>query len=88
MNVIPDMVDQGELHTVHEDLNEDSREDIDRRETLPPGEVDNETPLTPEEVEKLYDQFEMEDDVNYKFDRILDYAFKDRCFAVESSVFG
>jgi hypothetical protein len=32
MNVIPDMVDQGELHTVHEDLNEDSREDVDQRE--------------------------------------------------------
>jgi hypothetical protein len=34
MNVIPDMADQGELHTVHEDLNEDSREDVDPREAL------------------------------------------------------
>jgi hypothetical protein len=77
MNVIPDMLDQGELHTVPEALNEDSREDVDPREALPPGEADNEPPLTPEEMEKLYDQFEMEDDVNYNFDRILDYAFKD-----------
>jgi hypothetical protein len=53
MNVIPDMVDQGELHTVHEDLNEDSREDVDPREALLPGEADNEPPLTPEEMEKL-----------------------------------
>jgi hypothetical protein len=71
------MVDQGELHTVPEDLNEDSREDVDPREALPPGEADNEPPLTPEEMERLYDQFEMEDDVNYKFDRILDYACKE-----------
>jgi hypothetical protein len=77
MNVLPDTMDQNELHTVHEDLNEDSREDVDPREALPPGEVDNDPPLTPEEMEKLYDQFEMEDDVNYKFDRILDYEFKD-----------
>ena len=28
-------------------------------------------------MERLYDQFEMEDDVNYKFERILDYEFKD-----------
>jgi hypothetical protein len=33
--------------------------------------------MTPEEMECLYDQFEMEDDVNYKFDRILDYEFQD-----------
>jgi hypothetical protein len=52
-NVIPDMVDQDELHTVHEDQNEDSREDVDPREALPPGEADNEPPLTPEEMEKL-----------------------------------
>jgi hypothetical protein len=68
------MVDQGELHTVHEDLSEDSREDVDPREALPPGWAST---VTPEEMEKLYDQFEMEDDVNYKFDRILDYEFKD-----------
>jgi hypothetical protein len=84
MNVIPDMVDQGELHTVHEDSNEDSREDVDPREALPPGEVDNEPPLTPEEMEKLYDQFEMEDDVNYKFDCILDYEFKDGVLLLEA----
>jgi hypothetical protein len=45
MNVIPDMVDQGELRTVHEDLNEDSREDVDPREALPSGEADNELNL-------------------------------------------
>jgi hypothetical protein len=45
-------------------------------ETLPPGEADNTPPLTPEEMEKLYDQFEMEDDPNYKFVRILDYEFQ------------
>jgi hypothetical protein len=77
MNVIPDMLDQGELHTVPEEQNEDSREDVDPREALPPGEADNEPPLTPEEMEKLYDQFEMEDDVNSNFDQILDYEFKD-----------
>jgi hypothetical protein len=77
MNVIPDMLDQGELHTVPEEQNEDSREDVDPREALPPGEADNEPPLTPEEMEELYDQFEMEDDVNYNFDRILDYEIKD-----------
>jgi hypothetical protein len=77
MNVIPDMLDQGELHTVPEEQNEDSREEVDPREALPPGEADNEPPLTPEDMEKLYDQFEMEDDVNYNFDRILDYEFKD-----------
>jgi hypothetical protein len=53
------------------------REEVDPNEALPPGEADNDPPLTPEEMEKLYDQFEMEDDVNYKFDRILDYEFKD-----------
>jgi hypothetical protein len=51
MNVIPDMVDQGELHNIHEDLNEDSRGDVDPREALPPGEADNEPPLAPEERE-------------------------------------
>jgi hypothetical protein len=50
---------------------------LDPRMTLPPGEADNELPLTPEEREKLYDQCEMEDDANYHFDRILDYEFKD-----------
>jgi hypothetical protein len=32
MNVIPDMLDQGELHTVPEAQNEDSREEVDPRE--------------------------------------------------------
>jgi hypothetical protein len=50
MKVIPDIVDQGELHTVPEDPNEDSREDVDPREALLPGEADNEPPLTPEEM--------------------------------------
>jgi hypothetical protein len=68
MNVIPDMLDQGELHSVPEEQNEDSREAVDPREALRPGEADNEPPLTPEEMEKLFDQFEMEDDVNYNFD--------------------
>jgi hypothetical protein len=75
MNGIPDMVDQGEFHTALEDLNEDSREDVDPREALPPGEADNEPPLTPEELEKLCDQLEMQDDANYNFELILDYEF-------------
>jgi hypothetical protein len=53
------------------------REMDDASKALPPGEADNDAPLTPEEMEQLYDQFEMEDDANYKFDRILDYEFKD-----------
>jgi hypothetical protein len=57
--------------------NEDLREEVDPSEALPHGEVDNDTPLTPEDMERIYDQFEMEDDANYKFDRILDYEFKD-----------
>jgi hypothetical protein len=77
LELIPDAVDQSELHPVLEALNEDSREAVDPREVLPPVEADNELLLTPEEMEKLYDQFEMEDDANYHFDRILDYEFKD-----------
>jgi hypothetical protein len=77
MNVIPDLLDQGEIHTVLEAQNEDLREEVDPRKALPPGEADNEPPLTPEEMKKLYDQFEMEDDVNSNFDRILDHEFKD-----------
>jgi hypothetical protein len=46
MNVIPDMLDQGELHTVPEEQNEDSREDVDPREALPPQEADNEPPVS------------------------------------------
>jgi hypothetical protein len=53
------------------------REEDDPSEALPPGEADDKAPMTPEEMERLYDQFEMEDDVNYKFDRILDYVFQD-----------
>ena len=34
----------------------------DVQETLPPGEVDNDPLLTPEDLERLYDQFEMEED--------------------------
>jgi hypothetical protein len=68
LEVIPDAVDQSELHPVPEALNEDSREAVDPREALPPVEADNELPLTPEEMEKLYDQFEikaqyMDDDI-------------------------
>ena len=57
--------------------NENLREEVDPSEALPHGEVDNDPPLTPDDMERIYDQFEMEDDVNYKFDRILDYEFKD-----------
>jgi hypothetical protein len=59
VDVIPDAVDQSELHTIPEGLNEDSREAVYPREALPPVEADNELQLTPEEMEKLYDQFEM-----------------------------
>jgi hypothetical protein len=33
--------------------------------------------MTPEDTEKIYDQFKMENDINYKLDRILDYKFKE-----------
>jgi hypothetical protein len=42
------------------------REKDDAFKALPPGEADNDAPLTPEEMEQLYDQCEMEDDANYK----------------------
>ena len=61
------------IETVQDD---DLREETDTSEALPPGEVDNDPMMTPEEMEKLYDQFEMEDDVKYHFDRILDYHFE------------
>jgi hypothetical protein len=35
-------------------------------------------------MEKLYDQFEMEDDANYHFDCILDYEFKDGVLLFEA----
>jgi hypothetical protein len=69
-----DPFDHGKLPA---DQTTNFRETNDTSKALPPGEADNDTPLTPEEVERLYDQFEMEDDVNYKFDCILDYEFKD-----------
>jgi hypothetical protein len=53
------------------------REEHDLSKALPPEEANNDEPRTPEEMERLYDQYEMEDDVNYKFDRILDYEFQD-----------
>ena len=60
-----------------DELEDDLGETSDPTEPLPPGEADNDPLLSPEEMEKLYDQFEMEDDANYKFDRILDYEFQD-----------
>jgi len=56
---------------------EDLGEEQEPKENLPPGEADNDPPMTPDELETLYDQFQMEDDINYKFDRILDYEFKE-----------
>jgi hypothetical protein len=53
------------------------RESDDLPEALPPGEADNDPPMSQYEMEKMYDQYEMEEDVNYKFDRILDHEFKD-----------
>ena len=35
----------------------------DPEENLPPGEAENDPPMTPEEMEKLYDQLEMKHDV-------------------------
>jgi hypothetical protein len=77
LDVIPNAVDQSELHPVPEALIEDSREAVDLREALPPVEAGNELPLTPDTRGNGYDHFEMEDDTNYHFDRILDYEFKD-----------
>jgi hypothetical protein len=52
LDVIPNAVDQSELHPFPEALNEDSREAVDlREEALPPVEADNELPLTPEEMD-------------------------------------
>jgi len=70
-------IDHGNFPSVPEVSKERLREDNDPSEALPPGEADDDAPLTPEEMERLYDQFEMEDDAHYKFDRILDYEFKD-----------
>ena len=56
---------------------EDLGETHNEEENLPPGEADNDILLTPEEMEKLYDQFEMEDDADYNFERILDHEFRD-----------
>jgi hypothetical protein len=53
LDVIPNAVDQSELHPVPEAPNKRSREAVDPREALPPVEADNELPLTPEEMEKL-----------------------------------
>jgi hypothetical protein len=55
-----------------------SREEvnIDPTEALPPEEGVNDLPLTPEEMERMYDQFEMENDMDYKFDCIVDYEFQ------------
>ena len=60
------------VETVHDD---DLGEKIDIQETLPPGEVDNDPLLTPEDLERFYDQFEMEDDTRYNLDRIVDHEF-------------
>jgi hypothetical protein len=56
----------------------------DTSKALPPGEADNDTPLTPEEMERLFDQFEMEDDVNYKFGRIWIMSSKDGILILEA----
>ena len=60
--IILDQTDQGKLPIARDDQNEDLREEDDPLEALPPGEADSDIPLTPEEMERLYDQFEMEDD--------------------------
>jgi hypothetical protein len=65
-----DLVDQGKLPTAPEQQMEELREEHDPSKALPPGEADNNALMTPEEMERLYDQFEMDDDVNDKFDRI------------------
>jgi hypothetical protein len=49
----------------------------DLYETLPPeikgvNDINND-----DEIEKLYDQFQKEDDEDYEIDKIVDHAFKD-----------
>jgi hypothetical protein len=68
------------------DLTANLREMDDAFKALPPGEADNDAPLTPEEMERLYYQFEMEDDANYKFDHILDYEFKDGVLILKGTI--
>jgi hypothetical protein len=72
-----DPLDHGKFSVDNEVPTNNLREEHDPSKALPPGEADNDKPLTPEEMERLYDQFEMEDDGNYKFDFIFDYEFQD-----------
>jgi hypothetical protein len=72
-----DPLDHGKFSVDNEVPTNNLREEHDSSKAFPPGEANNDEPLTPEEMEQLYDQFEMVDDVNYKFDCILDYEFQD-----------
>ena len=56
----PDFPDHNKLQLVTMNQEEDLRETYDSAEALPPGEVDSDQPMTSEEMESLYDQFEME----------------------------
>ena len=56
---------------------EDLESEIDLDDILPKLEqgIDDE----PEGLQEVYDQFEVEDDPDYRFDRIVDHFFKTRC---------
>ena len=46
----------------------------DPHEALPPEDQSHHSE-TPETIQELYDQCQMEDDENYSFDRIVDHTF-------------
>jgi hypothetical protein len=65
--------DPGEI--IAGEINAETRRDL--QESLPPevqgvDHIDND-----DEIEQLYDQFQMEDDDDYEIDKIVDHVFKD-----------
>ena len=55
-------------------MGQDKTNELDPEESLPPeeqgGHISN-----PEELEEILDQFQVENDSDYRFDRIVDYRF-------------
>ena len=63
---MPDLVQRQE-----DDDDSDSESECDLDESLPPEEQGDSN------ISELHDQFEMESDHDYSFDRIVDHEFKD-----------
>ena len=58
-----------------QEQNQNNIDQLNPEESLPPEEQGDNI-ADPEEIEEMLDQFQIENDVDYKFDRIVDYRFE------------